>query len=280
MLFVFNGLHAFGSLKLRKLILNIPPFFFLGALASIALPAMSEPIFVEDFSSFTGSGFAPNPSDGLLDSNLFRVTGLSDGDGAFAETYIDTNGDFARGSSSGGVTTGGIYAFDVGNDALASNTALGIQQTGGDFTPGNISLRLVNQSFSIVNVLEVLFDLYEWNDQGRSSLLEFEYALVDETSYNSLLKITTTEEADKDVSWQKSIQSVSLQSLNWQPMQALYFRWSFSDWSGSRSRDELAIDNIRITEAEAIAEPSMLVIFSFGLLMLVMRSYGSKSPGD
>jgi hypothetical protein len=40
------------------------------------------------FTGFTGAGFAPTPAAGQLDSDLWRVTGLSDGAGTFGGTYV------------------------------------------------------------------------------------------------------------------------------------------------------------------------------------------------
>ncbi len=72
-------------------------------------PAQSKGFF-QDFNDFNGIGFAPNPIIGQLDSNVWSVKGLSDGDLDFGE--MGTTGDFAREVSSGGVSSGGVYAFE------------------------------------------------------------------------------------------------------------------------------------------------------------------------
>ena len=46
------------------------------------------------FTSFDGTGFSTSPSSGQLNSNEWRVTGMSDGDGSFGGGF--TSGDFAR----------------------------------------------------------------------------------------------------------------------------------------------------------------------------------------
>ena len=91
-------------------------------------------LFAEGFESFSGLGFSTPGGAGQLDSNHWRATGLSDGDGSFLGTH--TTGDFARGFQSAPVSTGGVYAFDVG-----ANRVLGAQPTGSDITPGAITLR-------------------------------------------------------------------------------------------------------------------------------------------
>ena len=238
-------------------------------LAWVTNPAVATAIYSEDFTGFNGSGFTANPSAGQLDSDFFRVTGLSDGNGVFGGGH--TANDFARGGSGGGVSTGGIYAFDISNGAAVSDTALGIQQTGTDLTSGDISLRLVNQSSSIINLLEIQFDIYELNNKGRSSSVNFEYSVGDESSYNPLLFFISHGAESNSASWLKSAQSVSLASLNWAPTEALFLRWSFDDAGGSGSRDELAIDNIYVTEMVAIPEPDAFYLFILGLLVLGFR---------
>ena len=52
-------------------------------------------IYNETFDGFSGLGFSPSPATGQLDSDIFCVTGLSDGNLAFGDTA--TTGDFARG---------------------------------------------------------------------------------------------------------------------------------------------------------------------------------------
>ena len=80
-----------------------------------------------DFNEFNGSGFSPSPAVGQLDSDVWAISGLSDGTLDFGGTAA--TGDFARGLSTGNVTTGGIYAFDAGS----LNIILGAQPTSTDF---------------------------------------------------------------------------------------------------------------------------------------------------
>ncbi|MCU0344320.1 MAG: hypothetical protein MUF28_10950, partial [Ignavibacterium sp.] len=116
---------------------------------------------------FAGTGFAPNPSSGQLDSDAWAVTGLSDGSLTFGGTV--TTGDFARGSSTGGVTTGGIYAFEV----ASSNRAFGIQPGSGDWTAGDITLRLLNNSGGSITSMAIAYDIYVRNDQDRANSFNF-----------------------------------------------------------------------------------------------------------
>lgn len=100
-----------------------------------------------------GSGFAPSPSTEQLDSNICRVTGLRDGSLEFGDT--GATGDFARGSTTGGVTYGGVYAFDLGNGDIA----LGVQPSSADFTPGEFILKVENTTGSIVSDVYIAYEI-------------------------------------------------------------------------------------------------------------------------
>jgi len=85
--------------------------------------------------TFNGSDLSPTPDPGQLDSNAWKITGMSDGLLDFGGT--GKTGDFAKGAFTGAVTSGGLYACEV----QTGNYALGIQPTGADFNPGTLVLR-------------------------------------------------------------------------------------------------------------------------------------------
>ena len=66
------------------------------------------------------NGFSSSPTAGQLDADAFAVTGLSDGDVNYGASQ--STGDYARGSSTGGVSAGGLYAFDIDNDPNAKTS--------------------------------------------------------------------------------------------------------------------------------------------------------------
>jgi hypothetical protein len=127
----------------------------------------------EDFNSFGGTGFSPTPTAGQLDSNTWRATGFSEGGTTFGGTF--TTGDFARGVSTGGVTTGGTYAFEVGTN----DYALGVQQTADDFTPGRLTLRVLNDTGQAITGFNLQADAYFFNDQNRSSTWSIAFSTTD-----------------------------------------------------------------------------------------------------
>ena len=207
-------------------------------------------LFEADFESFAGAGFAPTPAANQLDSDEWRITGFSDGDGAFGGTH--TTGDFARGMGTGGVSSGGAYAFETGG-----NVILGIQPTGSDFTPGTITLQLTNTTGATLTRLDVGYDIFFNNDQARGNSLNFAYS-NDDVSYTSVgaLDFTTPEAAD-GTGFQSVSQSIPLTGLNIAAGADFYLQWQGDDVSGGGSRDEYGIDNILITSGSS--EPTVAI---------------------
>lgn len=133
--------------------------------------------------AYTGAGFAPNPTTaGQLNSNAWAATGWSDGALAFGASK--TTGDYARGSTAAGVTTGGFYAF-TGVPASASNPIFWIQPGGSDWAPGTLTLKIVNNGTQNISALDVSYKLYVLNDQGRSTTISFSYS-SDNTTYTAV----------------------------------------------------------------------------------------------
>ena len=191
--------------------------------------------------SFTGGGFTTNPNNGQLDADAWATTGFSDGAKSFGA--VRTSGDHARGASNGAVSSGGIYGFDVG----AGNRALGIQPTGSDWTPGTITLKIVNNSTSIVNDMNIDYIIYTRNDQNRASSFNFSYSF-NNSSYTGVSSANYTSTLTAGASnWSANNKSIQLSSLNLNPGAVFYIRWSGADAGGSGSRDELALDNIAIS---------------------------------
>lgn len=225
-------------------------------LALIALPAMSQvsltssgTAVVIDFENsvsgvnngnYTGTGWTATPAAGQLNSNAWMVTGLSDGNTTFGGSF--TTGDYAKGISSGGETSGGIYAF-----AISGDTALGVQPTGSDFSPGSITLKITNNIGSTLDSLHLSYTLLVNNDATRSNTFNPSYS-TDSVTYTALssLNDTSAELSQGSVLW-VAIQKDTTFPLNVASGQNLYIKWESDDFGGSGSRDEFALDNISIT---------------------------------
>lgn len=198
-----------------------------------------------DFAEFTGAGFDPIPTSGQLNSDEWRIEGLSDGDLTFGGT--GTTGDYARGTSSGGETTGGCYSFDYGT----GDASFGIQPTGTDFTSGEITLRLQNMTGATLNQLNIQYDVFVYNDQDRANSFNFSYS-DDDVSYIDIpgLDYTSVEVGDAIPTWVSVTRATSIIGLSISDGGLIYLRWTGDDVSGSGSRDEFALDNILISEGD------------------------------
>jgi len=201
---------------------------------------------------FDGDGFIPAPSAGQLDSDAWATTGMSDGDSDFGDTK--TSGDFARGNSSGGIGTGGFYAFTVGT----GNRAFGVQPGSSDFTPGTITLKIFNNTGSTIGSIEADYNIVVYNDQGRANSLNFSYSSNNSTYTDvSALDFTTPEDADTEPSWQTTSRSTTISGLSIANGNYFYIRWSSNDVSGSGSRDEFGVDDIVINAPAGNILPSI-----------------------
>lgn len=218
--------------------------FSISGEASSQLSISDSNMVVIDFAGFTASGFSPYPDSGQLDSDTWSVVGLSDGDLGFGD-YLVT-GDFARGISDGGVSTGGIFAFETDS----GNMALGVQPTSGDWSPGSFILKIQNNSGKEIIRLDVTYSILVYNDQGRSGSFNFfhsgdniTYKPENEPDYLS------PEDADITPAWIETVRNISLDSLNIEDSGYYFLKWEGDDVSGTGSRDEFALDNIRIKAA-------------------------------
>ncbi|WP_299361334.1 Calx-beta domain-containing protein [Winogradskyella sp.] len=190
--------------------------------------------------AYAGTGFESSPASGQLDSDAWAVTGLSDGSLSFGGT--GTSGDFT-GADDGGVTGGGLYDFDTGS----GNSTFGFQPTGGDFTPGTITLRAQNQTGSTVTSADIAYLIYVFNNEARSGSFNFSYS-TDDISYTAIPALDFTSDAAEDTTpnWESNFRSTVITGLSILNGEYLYLRWTFNDVSGSGSRDEFALDDISL----------------------------------
>ena len=195
-------------------------------------------------SRIDGSGLQSTPSSGQLDSDGWKMLGFSNGNTTFGATNATNNTDFTRGISSGNVSGGGYYAFQVGG---ASDVALGFQPTGSDFSPGSYTLKITNNTGTTVTRFEIDYELWVHNNEDRSSSVNFSYS-TDDSSYTSVgsLDFTSTATADGSPSWSSNAKTATIYGISISDGSSIFLRWSHSDVSGTGSKDEFAIDDIVI----------------------------------
>jgi len=190
--------------------------------------------------NFLGAGFATSPTNGQLDADAWATTGFNDGAKPFGTS--NTSGDHARGNDDGGVSTGGIYAFELGG----GNKALGVQATGGDWTPGTITLKLVNNGSSTIEDMNIEYKIYVRNDQNRANTLSLSTSSNNSSFATVAASTYTSPQASSGNSWITVSRNLALNNVNIAPGASYYIRWQGNDAGGSGSRDEMAIDDIVI----------------------------------
>ena len=199
---------------------------------------------VIDFSAFTGAGFAPAPAAGQLDSDLWRVTGLSDGDTTFGGTF-DT-GDYARGASTGTVATGGVYAFTVG----AANAGLGFQPDDSDLTPGTFELKIPNNTGRVIDGFELGYLIRVNNNDNWGTSVAVSYA-IGVAAPAAIGALDYASPAASDASGWTTVPRNTGGSgptgLTWAPGETLTIVFTTDDVpGGADGRDELALDDISL----------------------------------
>jgi hypothetical protein len=197
-------------------------------------------------SVFDGSGFQATPSSGQLDSDAWSISGFSDGDLAFGGTQTTAETDYTRGIHNGGTGMGGIYAFEVSS----GNYALGYQATNDDFTPGEIVLKIVNSTGASIDNIELSYKIYVYNDQERSNAVKFYHSSnnVDDIEVGNL-ELLSVEEADVSPEWKSYIMNYTLTGISVANLSNYYFKWVGEDATGSGSRDEFALDDIKVSSS-------------------------------
>lgn len=188
---------------------------------------------------FAGTGLSATPAAGQLDSDAWKITGLSEGASNFGET--NTTGDFARGSSGGGIFSGGLYSFGT----TAGDSAFGVQPTGSDWTPGTFILRVINNTGFAVDSFFVSYELNVNNNADRGNTFNLGYAVNDSANftYPVNLEYTSIQTGLTTVNWFDTIISAGIVA-NIPDGDTLYLAWEGDDALGGGSRDEFAIDDI------------------------------------
>jgi hypothetical protein len=195
--------------------------------------------FGTDFNCFTGT-FTSLPAGFAVSSS-----GLS---------LMDTSEQGYMGVSTGGVTTGGCYAWMLDNNDMA----MGCQPTADKFTPGFFMVSVSNATGKVVKSISVKFDVVCLNNEDRSSSLNLFYS-CDGTQFVAVAGCSYISPAAESsaITWEKT----PLSGRFWlkpslQPGGRLWLRWYLHDAGGSGSRDEYGIDNLAIT----LHEPDGTVI--------------------
>lgn len=230
------------------------------------------------FEGFTGAGFSPEPSEGELDSNLWKASGFGTGTDGSTEYGGVHDGVFGRGAHAGGVTTGGIYAFTVAPGVVG----LGVQPTGTGYNPWAFTLRVQNTTGTAITQLDLAYTFHVLNDADRAGSFNFSYSL-DGTQFHAVeaFDFISPADADPEKIWQTHdrIGSISLATTPIANESTFYLSWWGQDHGVAGSRDEFALSYVGF--ASAVPEPSTYALVC-GLAMIgvlvVRRARRFRAP--
>ncbi|APG63874.1 hypothetical protein LPB136_00145 [Tenacibaculum todarodis] len=191
---------------------------------------------------FIASGLDASPASGQLDSDAWTITGFS------------SAADLTRGENDGGVSTGGLYAFDISNGGTKNN-AIGIQPGGSDFTPGTITLKIDNNTGAAVIETNISYNIWILNNAPRGNSFNFSYS-TDNSTYTEVaaMDFTSTGDAIPEASWEQIGRFKNISGLNIPDGGSLYIRWTGDDEVGSSSRDEFALDDIIVKMSGSVLD--------------------------
>lgn len=230
----------------------------MSAHAQLDITALETPV-TEDFNTFDGSGFAPSPAAGQLDSDNFIATGFNGGTLTFGGTQ--TSSDFTGTTNTGGVGTGGIYAAEV----ASGDIAWGVQPTGDDFTPGTYVVQAQNNAGSASASATIQYEVHVYNDQGRSnSFGALGYAVgtcgTEPGSYTAVpgTEVVSPEADDAMPAWVVTARSTTFPVVV-ASGDCLYLEFASADVSGSGSRDEFALDDLSVELSATVTTTVALV---------------------
>jgi uncharacterized protein len=209
-----------------------------------AIPASAR-IFSESFTGFTAAGFASAPAAGQLDSDIWRVVGLSDSPAPSYGFSGPAGGDFGR-----GIITGAADPATAGVYSPSADAALILQPTGAELEAnGFIEARIQNVSGATATSFDVAFDWAYRNSAARGENMQLSYS-TDGVSFTVVTAASfttpTTATAPVPSVFTNQHEAVTLSNLVVGDQGYLYLRWTHVSSTGSGSRDEVGIDNLTV----------------------------------
>lgn len=161
------------------------------------------------------------------------------------ETVMGAMDDDFRGIRTNSVTTGGCYAWDLGNNDIA----LGCQPTESDFTPGFFMLSISNAAGITVSEITISQEIVCRNNADRSSSMTLVFS-PDTTNHYQLheFDFISPTNTDQSATWCTSNYYSNFRlDPRFTPGATMILKWQVDDFGGSGSRDEYGLNNLRIT---------------------------------
>lgn len=191
-----------------------------------------------------GQFLAPNPfavetpAAGELDRDAIQVSETQGTAFDWPASLVD--GPDGVGTSNGGVSAGGVYAFTSNG---GSSRFFGIQPIGGQYVPGAMILRAQNSTGQIADGLTIEY-VGMGNSNTTNDMQADVYYSLDGSTWSQLGPLSFQTAAP--TGWTSATLSGTASGLSIADASFFYVKWVFSQL-GSGSRSEIGLDDISIT---------------------------------
>lgn len=192
---------------------------------------------------YDGTSFNSPAAPGGLNSEAFSfssIAGVSMNFGGSA-----TGNPPNRGNSNGGVTSKGFYAFNT--STFGTDRALGWQSDTTDFDPGQLTLKVMNNSGTDINNARFGYTFASLNNTNNSTKLSVAFSLDSGVTFTDLPELSDSSAiaSNPGSGWSADQKRVLIKNINWTDNNYVLFQ--FTSESGVRNvlqNDEVALDNI------------------------------------
>lgn len=240
---------------MKKRIATLLPLFcaHLGLHAQLNVTALNTPHLV-DFDNTVagvnhlqwGGGVFGSNVGSMLNSGAWAFDGFSDGPVNFGGS--GTSGDYYHNPTTGLPTSGGLYPFGIGG--VYANRVLGIRPSSHDFTPGSITLRLINTTGGTIDQVSIAYDICIRNDKDISTAFNLSYSTDNNTYTPATSQDYATPAASGSTTW-ITVHRDTVINVTWPNNDFFYFRWISDSIAGAGSGlnlgDVIALDNISVS---------------------------------
>ena len=224
--------HGAAIVVALLLVLATPP-------GAGAQPALGDAPLRESFAAFEGTGWAPAPAAGQLDSDAWIVTGVAAGDLSFGDAA--DGGAYARGATAAMAGAPGVWAFDV----EPGDRALGALPSMGELSPGAFVTRFTNGTGADLVSFTLSYECWHWNGGGSANDLGVEIITGASAETLGELACTGRPMADADPGWVGATRStVYTPSAPIAPDAMVEVRFFWEVRGTGSAFDQLAIDDV------------------------------------
>ena len=221
--------------------------------------------------AYDGAAFGPAPEVGELNSNGITMSAYTTGATTFGLEAVEDSPEFGNGISDGGVTDGGVYAFEVS----PGNRTFGFQPSTDGYGTGSTTIRMQNQTGVNITSLNVGYTTYIYNDEAGIQSYNFSHSANNSTyTSTTVFNMQSTVGAEAAPGWKAHARVITLTGLTIVPGSYYYIRFNNQNVSGT-AFDEMALDDISV-----VANPTSQYVSFKGNIETFVVAGNAKLSAD